>query len=47
LASKLQIDQTGLCRLKGLLPDFQFTPMEDGIKETVGWFWENYETARK
>jgi hypothetical protein len=29
------------------LPDFQFTPFEQGIQTTVDWFWENYEVARK
>jgi GDP-L-fucose synthase len=34
-------------KLKSYLPDFEFTPFEQGIKETVNWFIENYETARK
>lgn len=34
-------------KLKSYLPDFKFTPIEDGIKETVKWFIENYENARK
>ena len=34
-------------KLRSYLPDFEFTPFEDGIKETVKWFIENYETARK
>jgi GDP-L-fucose synthase len=34
-------------KIKELLPDFQYTPFEQGIKETVNWFIENYETARK
>lgn len=34
-------------KLRALLPDFKFTPMAEGIKQTVSWFWENYETARK
>jgi len=34
-------------KLKSYLPDFQFTSIEDGLKETVKWFKENYETARK
>lgn len=33
--------------LKELLPDFEFTPIEQGIKKTVKWFLDNYETARK
>ena len=34
-------------KLKSYLPDFKFTPIEDGIKETVNWFIKNYENARK
>jgi len=34
-------------KLRSYLPDFKFTPFEQGIKETVNWFIENYETARK
>ena len=30
-----------------LIPDFEYTPFEKGIKETVSWFIENYESARK
>tara|TARA_R110002051_G_scaffold125379_2_gene198797 strand:- start:1316 stop:2002 length:687 start_codon:yes stop_codon:yes gene_type:complete len=33
--------------IKELLPDFKYTSFEDGIKETVNWFKENYENARK
>ncbi|CAL8079790.1 unnamed protein product [Orchesella dallaii] len=34
-------------KLRSLLPGFQFTPIEDGIKESVEWFMKNYDTARK
>jgi len=34
-------------KLKSYLPNFKFTPIEDGIKETVKWFIENYEISRK
>lgn len=34
-------------KLRTYLPDFQFTPIRQGIKETVDWFIENYESARK
>ena len=34
-------------KIKELLPDFEYTPLEQGIKETVNWFKENYENARK
>ena len=33
--------------IKELLPDFEYTPFEQGIKETSNWFKENYEAARK
>lgn len=29
------------------LPDFKFTPLEEGLKKTIRWFIENYESARK
>jgi GDP-L-fucose synthase len=34
-------------KLKSYLPDFKFTPIEEGIKETVKWFIKNYEKLRK
>lgn len=34
-------------KLRGLRPDYKFTTMKDGIKKSVEWFVENYETARK
>lgn len=34
-------------KLKELHPDFKFTPISEGLKETVAWFLENYETCRK
>ena len=34
-------------KLRKYLPDFKFTPMEQAIQETVDWFIQNYETARK
>lgn len=34
-------------KLRQLLPDFKFTPYEEAIKESVQWFIENYEVARK
>ena len=34
-------------KLKSYLPDFNFTPIENGVKETVTWFIENYEKTRK
>ena len=34
-------------KLAGLRPDFQFTPMAEGLKKACDWFCENYETCRK
>mgnify|MGYP001594517035 CR=1 FL=1 len=34
-------------KLMSLLPDFKFTPIELGIKETIKWFKENYPSIRK
>jgi len=34
-------------KLAKLRPDFEFTPMNAGIKKAVDWFTANYATARK
>lgn len=34
-------------KLMAALPGFQFTPIREGLKRSVEWFWENYATARK
>ncbi|XP_061463075.1 GDP-L-fucose synthase isoform X2 [Rhineura floridana] len=34
-------------KLKRYLPDFQFTPFEQAVKETCNWFCSNYAIARK
>ncbi|KAK8807202.1 hypothetical protein WA158_003961 [Blastocystis sp. Blastoise] len=34
-------------KLRKYLPDYKFTPIEQGIKETVDWLNANYEKARK
>jgi len=34
-------------KLLSYLPDFQFTSLDDGLKETVEWFVNNYENCRK
>jgi GDP-L-fucose synthase len=34
-------------KLKDLYPDFEFMPIQYGIKQTCDWFIENYEIARK
>ena len=33
--------------LKNFVPEYKFTPFEEGIKKTVDWFVENYEDCRK
>ena len=34
-------------KLKRYLPNYKYTPIQQGIKETVKWFIENYHNARK
>ena len=34
-------------KLRKYLPDFQFTPLKEAIQESVQWFINNYEAARK
>jgi GDP-L-fucose synthase len=34
-------------KLKMYLPDFKFTPIEEGLKETINFFIKNYENIRK
>jgi GDP-L-fucose synthase len=34
-------------KLKSYLPNFEFTPIEIGLRETIEWFKENYKTVRK
>ncbi|XP_022102661.1 GDP-L-fucose synthase-like [Acanthaster planci] len=34
-------------KLRKYLPDFKFTPIKQAVKETVDWFVENYDIARK
>ena len=34
-------------KLRGLLPEYAFTPMKAGIARAVEWFVANYDTARK
>ena len=34
-------------KLLSYLPDFKFTSLDDGLKETIDWFISNYENCRK
>jgi GDP-L-fucose synthase len=34
-------------KLLSYLPEFKFTPIEEGIEKTIDWFVKNYDTARK
>ncbi|KAG1710047.1 hypothetical protein DVH05_017055 [Phytophthora capsici] len=34
-------------KLRRLLPEFEFTPLSEGLRDTTAWFEANYETARK
>tara|TARA_B100001250_G_scaffold360657_1_gene338255 strand:- start:2230 stop:3135 length:906 start_codon:yes stop_codon:yes gene_type:complete len=38
---------TNNTKLKTILPEFQFTPIEIGLEKTINWFYNNYERARK
>ena len=41
------IKNTNNKKLRSILPDFKFTPIEIGFEKTINWFFENYERARK
>ena len=55
--SKLAFDTTksdgqyrkvaSIAKLRKYLPDYKFTPLADGLKETCKWFEDNYEKARR
>ncbi len=34
-------------KLRTLIPEFQFTSIQDGLQETIQWFEDNYEYVRK
>lgn len=34
-------------KLRSYMPDFQFTPFQQAVNDTVQWFKHNYDTARK
>ena len=34
-------------KLRKLLPDYEFTQLEEGIKRSVRWFCNNFECARR
>ena len=34
-------------KLRGYLPDFQFTPLQEGIRRACKWFIENFDKARR
>ena len=34
-------------KLRKYLPEFKFTPTQEAINDTVKWFRDNFETARK
>ena len=41
------IKNTDNSKLKSIIGDFKFTPLEEGLTKTITWFFENYERARK
>lgn len=34
-------------KLRSYLPDFQFTPFDEAIQQTVNWYWSNVNNLRK
>lgn len=34
-------------KLRRYLPDFEFTPLRQAVQESVQWFIDNYDVARK
>jgi len=34
-------------KLRGLLPEYKFMPIEEGLRKSVDWFVANYDTARR
>jgi len=34
-------------RFNSIFPDFNYTNIDDGLKQTITWFIENYDTCRK
>jgi GDP-L-fucose synthase len=34
-------------KLRSLLPDYEFSPLEQAIKETVQWYNQNWLSARR
>jgi GDP-L-fucose synthase len=34
-------------KIKNYLPNFKFTPLYEGLKETIDWFEGNYNSIRK
>lgn len=34
-------------KLRSYLPDYKFTPIEEGVKKSCEWFTENYDSLRK
>lgn len=41
------IKNTDNSKLKSIIGNFKFTPIEDGLTKTISWFCENYNRARK
>tara|TARA_S200000501_G_scaffold378801_1_gene443800 strand:+ start:8609 stop:9517 length:909 start_codon:yes stop_codon:yes gene_type:complete len=41
------IKKTNTSKLKSHIGDYKFTPIEDGLKKTINWFFNNYKEARK
>jgi GDP-L-fucose synthase len=33
--------------IKEMFPDFKFTPVKEGLRESIDWFISNYPNVRK
>ena len=43
----VNLENQAIMQNLNLLPDFEFTPFEAGLKETIEWFENNYDNIRK
>ena len=39
--------KTDNSKLKSVIGNYNFTPIEKGLTDTINWFFDNYEKARK
>lgn len=41
------VKNTNNAKLKSILPEVKFTPIEIGLEKTIKWFYNNYDRVRK